>query len=57
MIGDEFIREKLIEELIGKLNEQDRRLMVRDEIEQLERRKHNLEELMNAPVVERRRNE
>ena len=57
VIGDEFIHEKLIEELIGKLNEQDRRLMVRDEIEQLERRKHNLEELMNAPVVERRRNE
>ena len=57
VIGDEFINEKLTEELIGKLDAQDRRLMAIEEIERLERRRQSLEELMNAPVVERRAEE
>lgn len=54
VIGDEFIREKLIEELLDKLGAHDRRLMAREEIERMERRKLYLEELMNTPIVERR---
>ena len=54
VIGDEFIREKLTEELLDKLNRYDRRMMAREEIDRMERRKQYLEDLINAPVDERR---
>lgn len=57
VIGDEFIREKLTEELLDKLNRHDRRMMAREEIDRIERRKQYLEELINAPAEERRREE
>ncbi|MBP5229211.1 MAG: AAA family ATPase [Bacteroidales bacterium] len=54
VIGDEFIREKLTEELLDKLNRHDRRMMAREEIDRIERRKQYLEDLINAPAEERR---
>lgn len=57
VIGDEFIREKLTEELLDKLNRRDRRMMAREEIDRIERRKQYLEDLINAPGEERRREE
>lgn len=57
VIGDEFINEKLTEELLDKLNSRDRKLVAREEIERMERRKHYLEDLINAPVEERRAEE
>jgi len=57
IIGDEFIREKLTEELLDKLNPRDRKLMAMEEIGRIERRKHYLEDLINVPVEERRAEE
>ena len=57
VIGDEFIREKLTEELLDKLNRHDRRMMAREEIGRIERRKQYLEDLINAPVEDRRMEE
>lgn len=57
VIGDEFIREKLTEELLDKLNWHYRRMMAREEIGRMERRKQYLEDLINTPVEERRAGE
>lgn len=54
IIGDEFVREKLTEELLDKLDWHDRRIMANEELGRIEHRKRYLEELINAPVEERR---
>lgn len=54
VIGDEFIKEKLTEELLDKLDSRDSKQMAREEMERMERRLRYLEEIINTPDAERR---
>lgn len=47
VIGDEFVREKLKEELIDKLETSGRKLIAQEEIKRIENRKHYLEGIIN----------